>query len=426
MTAEVAILNCSGLAMAADSAVTVGSQKIYNSAMKLFALSKIAPVAIMVYGTATLTRVPWEIVIKEYRRHLGANTYPKLTDYAGDFCKFIAATPHLFDTGTERAWLEERINGILGGVFKEATNRCEKELESNNGAGLTPAQVKKIFAKTVTDHLTALRSWEDLKPTEKVLSRLNKSCEKIVKNIGPRVFGDIYNQVSKDLIEVAQQFFRRSYFPEPSSGIVIGGYGQGEIFPSVVTLEFDGAISGLARFKINNQRTQSITAGENPAAIIAYAQEDMVATFMEGINPAVKTFVEGCLESAFKALPDALLSSVKIENQKLKTELVGVCENVRKKLSQAAENYRMREHVLPVLNMVNALPKDELAAMAESLVNLTAFKRRVTGTLETVGGPIDVCVVSKGDGLVWVKRKHYFPSELNLHFQQNYLREVGS
>ena len=70
--------------------------------------------------------------------------------------------------------------------------------------------------------------------------------------------------------------------------------------------------------------------------------------------------------------------------------------------------------------MVNALPKDELAAMAEALVNLTAFKRRLTGTLETVGGPIDVAVISKGDGLVWVKRKHYFPKELNPHFFTNY------
>lgn len=32
---------------------------------------------------------------------------------------------------------------------------------------------------------------------------------------------------------------------------------------------------------------------------------------------------------------------------------------------------------------------------------------------ETVGGPIDVVVISKGDGLVWIKRKHYFLPELN-------------
>lgn len=66
------------------------------------------------------------------------------------------------------------------------------------------------------------------------------------------------------------------------------------------------------------------------------------------------------------------------------------------------------------------LPKDELAAMAESLVNLTSFKRKVTLERETVGGPIDVAVISKGDGFVWIKRKHYFKPELNPQFLSKY------
>ena len=38
MTAEVAIANASAIALAADSAVSIGDQKIYNSALKLFSL----------------------------------------------------------------------------------------------------------------------------------------------------------------------------------------------------------------------------------------------------------------------------------------------------------------------------------------------------------------------------------------------------
>lgn len=37
-----------------------------------------------------------------------------------------------------------------------------------------------------------------------------------------------------------------------------------------------------------------------------------------------------------------------------------------------------------------------------------------------VGGPIDVAVISKGDGLIWIKRKHYFDRDLNQHFFSNY------
>lgn len=63
--------------------------------------------------------------------------------------------------------------------------------------------------------------------------------------------------------------------------------------------------------------------------------------------------------------------------------------------------------------------------MAESLVNLTSFKRRITAEMETVGGPIDVAVISKGDGFVWIKRKHYFEKDLNPGFFAKYYRREG-
>jgi hypothetical protein len=58
--------------------------------------------------------------------------------------------------------------------------------------------------------------------------------------------------------------------------------------------------------------------------------------------------------------------------------------------------------------------------MAETLVNLVSFRKQVTLEAETVGGPIDVAVISKGDGFVWIKRKHYFDPALNHHFFKNY------
>ncbi len=49
------------------------------------------------------------------------------------------------------------------------------------------------------------------------------------------------------------------------------------------------------------------------------------------------------------------------------------------------------------------------------MVSLTSFKRRVSLDLETVGGSIDVAVISKGDGFVWVQAKHHAKQELNPH-----------
>ena len=71
MTAEVCIMNKLAVALAADSALTLGSQsgevKIYGSAEKIFQLSANAPVGMMVYGGAEFLGVPWETIIKEFR-----------------------------------------------------------------------------------------------------------------------------------------------------------------------------------------------------------------------------------------------------------------------------------------------------------------------------------------------------------------------
>jgi hypothetical protein len=85
MTSEVVIANSSAVALAADSAVTIGKSKIYNSAIKLFSLSKTEPVGVMIYGSANLLEVPWETLIKSYRNNLGSKKYDTLEEYSYDF-----------------------------------------------------------------------------------------------------------------------------------------------------------------------------------------------------------------------------------------------------------------------------------------------------------------------------------------------------
>ncbi len=47
--------------------------------------------------------------------------------------------------------------------------------------------------------------------------------------------------------------------------------------------------------------------------------------------------------------------------------------------------------------------------LVESLVSTQGMRGRV-------GGPVDVAVISKGDGFIWIKRKHYFNPKLNVRY----------
>lgn len=82
MTALVGVLNKHAVAIAADSAVTMGNtHKVVNSANKIFTLSKYHPVAVMTYSNAAFMGVPWDIIIKEYRKELDDKSFPMLKDY---------------------------------------------------------------------------------------------------------------------------------------------------------------------------------------------------------------------------------------------------------------------------------------------------------------------------------------------------------
>ena len=73
-----------------------------------------------------------------------------------------------------------------------------------------------------------------------------------------------------------------------------------------------------------------------------------------------------------------------------------------------------------IATAVEALTIKELADVASTLVSLSSFQQQMSLGRETVGGPVDVAVISKGDGLIWINRKHYFRKELNNHFFRNY------
>lgn len=62
------------------------------------------------------------------------------------------------------------------------------------------------------------------------------------------------------------------------------------------------------------------------------------------------------------------------------------------------------------------MPKEEVANMSESLINITSLKRKASSDIETVGREIDVALITKGDGFIWIKRKHFFDDELNYYF----------
>lgn len=67
---------------------------------------------------------------------------------------------------------------------------------------------------------------------------------------------------------------------------------------------------------------------------------------------------------------------------------------------------------------------DWLASLASKL-DAVVIVSLITGSVSiigTVGGPIDVAIISKCDGFIWLKRKHYFDRAYNpQYFYSHYM-----
>src|SRR5699024_9217637 len=135
MTAEVVIMNKKGLSLAADSAITSGRdgiQKVYNSANKLFSLSGSHPVGMMIYGAASFMEVPWDIIIKSYREHLGVKRFDDLTGYAEGLLQFLNDDVRFKNKEIESIIVDRTYSDILKNIVKEVEEKMEQHPEEDN------------------------------------------------------------------------------------------------------------------------------------------------------------------------------------------------------------------------------------------------------------------------------------------------------
>ena len=205
------------------------------------------------------------------------------------------------------------------------------------------------------------------------------------------------------------------------------GYGQRQIFPALEEFTVEGVFDQVLKYR---RQRRAIIGRQTAAAIIPFAQSEMVEAFMEGVDPAYQKHIDETVHKTLDTYGSELLDLLAPNGSKnrglYRKKISAANEEIARNTSEEMQAFRVAEFIQPVVGIVSALPKSELAAMAESLVNLTSFRRHVTPDAETVGGPIDVAVISRGDGFVWIKRKHYFEAELNHNFVANYYREVSN
>jgi hypothetical protein len=390
MTCEVAVMNRCGIALAADSAVTLGEgQKIYHSAEKLFPLSASAPVGIMAYGSADLMGVPWEIIIKIYGKKLDGRRFETLEQYAEDFFRFIEGTESLFPQSAQRAGILSFVEDVWQDLYLDPLKKILADRPKNVAINASRT-LEEMICK---DH----KLWkkhpivEELGPAygDNVVAAYVDILDKLQQ----KMFGAFkLSRQARDALKTTVRFMHTTV-PNDGSGVVVAGMGESDLFPILLHYRVGTVAAGRLRYaRVSEIRVTR----DDEAMVVPFAQRGTIDMIIRGIYPALE---DKFVETIARCLPGKI-------TKKSGKRPRGRIEKTKNGFGEAMEHEVQEKYAQPFMAAVAALPRHDLAAMAEALVNLTKFRARMSVTQkETVGGPIDIAVLSKGEGFVWVKRK---------------------
>lgn len=198
------------------------------------------------------------------------------------------------------------------------------------------------------------------------------------------------------------------------TGIVFAGFGDHDIFPSMLEYRSDGMVAGK---HVSSEVSRASIDHATPAWLSAFAQTSMSDTFSLGLSLDIYTSLMQIITGILQTFAEEICRDAGGDIAKI-ADLQAAITKTRRAISDSLMEEARREHALPLRRVLGVLPVDEMAGLAETLINLQSLKEKVTKPSETVGGPVDVAVITRSEGLVWIKRKHFFDADFNLRYVQ--------
>lgn len=395
--------------------------KVYDSADKLFELCVDQPIGIMIYNGMTYMGMPLPPLIKSFREQ--KKSFSSVEDAAKEFLLYLNSEGQLANERT----LNNAIRSVVEPVFEMIKETFDgglldrlldssRQTASEGTPEKGPQVVADEFLMEITrSYLDLFEGMEDAKfMGGTVPPRFLKKHREFLVSVVDQTFSAKDDGVRDTLVELARYILRRDYLSGNYTGLVFCGFGEKERFPTLISFEVNGVICGKLKYVHTNRC--DIDRDGTRAEVIPFAQKEMVDRFVYGLDDEVKRDIQKFCRETIPDISKSIYDSIGETGEEAKSAARAAEDAFLKGLTERAFEPIRSQSRKEIDDMVEFMPKQEMAKMAEALVELTSIKRRVSRGVETVGGPIDVAVISKSEGFVWIKRKHYFPAEANARY----------
>lgn len=434
MTAEIALLNKTAVALAADSAITLSAgsdqQKIFDTEDKLFELTCSNAIGVMINSSMNFMEAPLPVLIKKFRST--AQKFATVDDAADSFLQFLDIFGRESPDRIKKHSVATAIQPAFQAVESGARKAWAAEIFAEDGSikqefAENPDRIPELFSQLLDQQITLIEGAAGSLPDalfvgEGPLVITDPEIAQIVELAEEALPTATEGQRAR-VVELGKRILVKHGTNPASTGVIVAGFGDNDLFPTLVSLEVTGMVGN--RLKYYCHERVDIDRNGQRARVIPFAQREMVERFLYGLDGSIQDSITKFCREAVPQISSEVIDTLDIGDAD-KAALQGVAQQAESTFldqlrSDGFEAVRESSRQ-EIEEMVEFMPKPELTRMAEALVNLTSIKRRVTRGFETVGGAIDVAVISQGDGFVWVKRKHYFPPELN----SRYFKRIGA
>lgn len=390
MTAQVVILNRYGTALASDSAVTIQSGeklRTYNSADKITFLES-RPIAVLHSGSVTIFGVPWQILLKMWGQGHGNQHFGTVAEYAADLREWIKGEPNLQTSELESS--TDAYRSHLVTIRNRILNRLQDEqltgevIEHPNAQTVTLVdQVVDHYISDTFDRLPQPASVPDD-------SWLREHRESLIGLI-PWAFDGI--PVTPHLVERSTELLDMLWQKQIITGgrahLAFCGYGYGAHFPSIYHADFAGIFgSGVVEYNVERSDV-SIGAG---AHIVPLGQTDAMVSFLTGTS------------FEFVSLARQAVANVTTRASEINPDSSSHFAALRAEFEDRLTTLQDEQFRSPLFNVVATLPIDEMVRLADSIVGLASLREVVRGGT-SVGGPIDVALITPYAGFEWIRHK---------------------
>ena len=195
----------------------------------------------------------------------------------------------------------------------------------------------------------------------------------------------------------------KDLFLEDVTGLVFSGYGSDERYPVVVTCYMSAIVGGIVK---RGGPTIDAIDGDIRSRIRVFADSEVTNAFIRGIDFNLERRLYGGFRVMLHGLVDQLVEALPLPDANAR-------ENVRGRFQKdfvpryfdafhkMIADYQQQAFINPILRVLEIAAKNELAETARDLVGLNVFKKRITAQKQTVGGAIDVAVISRENGFQW-------------------------